>query len=370
MRCASGLTVREIPIAEVDAEFSERWAQLGPTSLDGNAFLGPAFVQSLVRNLPDVATPFLVAIEEEATQTLTGLCVLEEVRGSRLLPLSHLRNWQTDYTLTGGVLLRSDAAESTAEALFEWLEANGHRWNGLAFSDLPANSRTGRTLFAAASQAGHSWREDSRLDRASVPVEEIPDDIMTLYSKSRRKSLRRIRRKLESHGEVQFEIHTKDPDNRLLGEFLRLEASGWKGRGNSALASDPQQAAFCHEWVAAIAGAGELAICELSVDGRPVAMSLNAIHGDTLFACKVGWEESFADCSPGTLCELFTLQSLRTLLPHVRFVDSCSRPGSYVEKIWPWTFELTDGVFPTTWLGSLAVDSMLRIKQVKRLLRD
>jgi hypothetical protein len=369
MRRTSGLTVREIPIAEVDANFSQRWARLGSASLDGNTFLAPAFVQSLVRNLPDVTAPFLVAIEEEATQSLTGLCVLEEVRGSRLLPLSHLRIWQTDHGLTGGVLLKSDVAELTAEALFEWLTANGNRWNGLALSDLPVDSQTGKTLFAVASQAAHSWREDSRSRRACIRVEEIPDDVTTLYSKSRRKSLRQNLRKLESHGEVQFRIHTQDADGRLLDEFLRLEATGWKGESKTALGSDPNLTAFSHDWSAALAESGQLAICELSVDGHPIAMSLNPISGDTMFAFKIGWEASFASCSPGTLCEWFTLQSVKTQRPHIRFVDSCSVPGSYVEKIWPWSFELTDGVFPTTWLGSLAVDSMLRIKQLKRLLR-
>ncbi|MBC8290072.1 MAG: GNAT family N-acetyltransferase [Planctomycetes bacterium] len=365
----AGLAVREVSVRSVDAAFEQQWMRLESASLDGNAFLSPSFVRSLERNLPQKTSPFIVAIEEETAGTLTGLGVFEEVRGSRLLPMTHLRSWETEFGFTAGFLLDACHAEATAAALFGWLKANGNRWNGLAFSNLPAESQNTQVLLASAERAGHSWREDSRSARACLRVAEIPDDVMTLYSKSRRKSLRQNLRKLESHGEVRFRIHTQDSDGRLLGEFLRLESSGWKGEGNTALGSDSNLTAFSREWTTALNESGQLAICELSVDGRSVAMSLNPICGETMFAFKIGWEESFAACSPGTLCEWLTLQSLQSHLPQIRFVDSCSQPGSYVEKIWPWTFELTDGVFPTTWPGSLAVDSMLRIKQVKRLLR-
>ena len=365
-RSATGLTVREV--SAIDPELVRQWSQLESSSLDGNAFLSPGFVQSLERNL-NGPSPFVVSVEDEASGTLAGLGVFEEVRGSRLLPLTHLRAWETDFGFTSGVLLDACHADATADALFGWLKSNGNRWNGLAFSSLPTDSQTTRTLFAAAERNGHGWREDSLSQRACIRAEAIPDEAMSLYSKSRRKSLRQNLRKLESHGEVHFQIHTQDPDGRCLAEFLRLEASGWKGEGQSALGCDENLSKFAREWSTSLAEAGQLAICELNIDGRTVAMSLNPISGDTMFAFKIGWNSEFASCSPGNLCEWLTLQSLSTELPQVRFVDSCAKPGSYVEKIWPWTFELADGVFPTTWLGSLAVDSMLRLKQVKRLLR-
>ena len=84
---------------------------------------------------------------------------------------------------------------------------------------------------------------------------------------------------------------------------------------------------------------------------------------------KIGWDPDFADCSPGVLSELLLLQSLSEQLPAARFVDSCARPDSYLESVWPWKLALTTGVFPVTRLGSLAAGSMLRIKQARRLLR-
>ena len=364
------VTVRELATGEVDSDFIARWARLESESLEGNAFLSPGFVLAAAEHLSGTSRPFLVAIENESTGELIGLGVFEQSRGSRLLPLTHLQAWQCEHSFTQGLLLRSNVADDAVDALFAWLLNNGHRWHGVSFSDRTAESKLDAVLGEAANRAGLKWREDWRTQRAGISVTEVPDDCLTaLFSKSRRKSLRRDQRKLESHGVVDFHIHTDDPDGRLLDEFFRLESCGWKGDDETSLASTPASASFCRAWVDSLFESGRVAISELTVGGRAVAMSLNPISSETLFAFKIGWDTNFADCSPGTLCELFLMQSVRQQLPDVRFVDSCAEPGSYVEKVWPWTFPLTSGVFPTTRLGSLAVDSMLRIKQVKRLLR-
>jgi hypothetical protein len=155
--------------------------------------------------------------------------------------------------------------------------------------------------------------------------------------------------------------------------MLNLKSRMWSHKSGSVRGSGEQSPAptrpFCRAWVDSLLAVEGVAICELTVDGRAVAISLNAISGHRLFALKIGWNAAFAACSPGTLCELFLLQSVRNRLPEVKLVDSCAQPHSYVEKVWPWRISLTHGVFPTTKLGRLAVDSMLRIKFVKRLLR-
>jgi len=43
-------------------------------------------------------------------------------------------------------------------------------------------------------------------------------------------------------------------------------------------------------------------------------------------------------------------------------------PGSWLEATWPGRRPLTTGVFPTTRAGILAVETMRRVKAVKRRL--
>jgi len=367
---AGSITVRELNPLELEAEFLTRWRQLEASGIEGNAFLSPEFVLAAVEYLPTDTRPFVLAVERKCTRELIGLGVFEETRGSRCLPLTHLQSWQCDYGFTDGLLLHSGAQDAAADALFAWLIENGGRWHGLAFSDRTSGSRLDHTLIAAADRAGLEWIEDWRIERAAIQVAEIPEDCFSeLYSKNRRKRLRRDLRRLETRGRVKFRIETDGRDERLLQEFLRLEKSGWKGADDTALASRPDHTQFCRSWVESLAANGKAVFAELTVDGRPIAMSLNLLSGDRLFAFKIGWDPDFADCSPGVLSELLLLQSLSEQLPAARFVDSCARPDSYLESVWPWKLALTTGVFPVTRLGSLAAGSMLRIKQARRLLR-
>ena len=363
------VTVRELNPLELEAGFLTQWRQLESAGIEGNAFLAPEFVQAAVEHLSTEAQPFVLAVERQQTRELIGLGVFEETRGSRLLPLTHLQGWQCEYAFTDGLLLHSASQDEAADALFAWLIQNSRRWHGLAFTNRTSGSRLDRTLSAAAERAGLEWVEDWRIERAAIEVAEVPEDCLSaLYSKNRRKKLRRDMRRLETHGTVQFRIETDDGDQRLLQEFLRLEQSGWKGADETALASRPDHAQFCCSWVKSLAENGKAIFAELTVDGRPVAMSLNALSCDRLFAFKIGWDSEFADCSPGVLSELLLLQALSEQLPGTRFVDSCAKPDSYLDHLWPWKQALTTGVFPVTRLGSLAAGSMLRIKQARRLL--
>ena len=91
---------------------------------------------------------------------------------------------------------------------------------------------------------------------------------------------------------------------------------------------------------------------------------------DDLFCFKIGWNPEFASGSPGILNELNFLQYCRENLSDFRLADSCSKPGSYVEDVWPWKRRLTTGVFTTTRTGTLAANAMIQLKRMKRLLKN
>jgi CelD/BcsL family acetyltransferase involved in cellulose biosynthesis len=208
------------------------------------------------------------------------------------------------------------------------------------------------------------------IQRAVIPVDQVPDDCLgTLYSKSRRKTLKRNRRRLESYGSVEFRLHRPEPgDSRAVEEFLRLESLGWKGDQGTAMATDANHARFCRELVTGFAARGQVIFGELTVDDRPVASTLNLLSGESLFAFKIGWDPEFAECSPGTLSELNLLEHCHEV-PGLNQIDSCAKPGSYVENVWPWRRKLTTGVFTTSMTGTLAASALSRVKQIKRLLR-
>jgi hypothetical protein len=117
-----------------------------------------------------------------------------------------------------------------------------------------------------------------------------------------RSNIRRYRRRLESRGNVTVEIR-RGPSAReeFLDEFLELEASGWKGRGGTAILQNANSRAYYKTLVKNFAAGGDLEWYAIRVDGRLVAARLGIRCGNALMLPKIAFDEDFADCRPGTL---------------------------------------------------------------------
>ena len=122
----------------------------------------------------------------------------------------------------------------------------------------------------------------------------------------RRSDLRRARRIAERIGPVAIDLHTPEPAElaRVLDEVFAVEAAGWKGRTGSALACDPARQAFFRRYADAACRRGILRIGRLRIGERTVAMQLGVEWGGRFWLLKIGFDEAFARCSPGTLLML------------------------------------------------------------------
>jgi len=369
----AGLRVVEIPFDELTPEFTSRWAQLESRSVEGNAFLSPHFVIPAVEHLEGAydQKPLILAVESDDGSELLALGLFEVSRNSRLLPLTHLKSWRCEHTLFDGLLVDKQRGTAALTTLFTWLGQQGRRWQGVAFTDRSADSELNDLLDHAAAQTNATWFEDWSRERAVIPIAEVPDDcLQTLYSKNRRRNFKRAEKQLATHGAVRFSYLDRGRESaENVQNFLELEAMGWKSEEGTALLSSTGHEQFCREMASRFAADQQLVIYQLSVDGAPVASALNMKSADDLFCFKIGWNPEFASGSPGILNELNFLQNCRENLPDVRLADSCAKPGSYVEDVWPWKRRLTTGVFTTTRTGTLAANAMIQLKRMKRLLK-
>jgi CelD/BcsL family acetyltransferase involved in cellulose biosynthesis len=367
------LIVREYLARSLPTGFLDRWQSLEDRSLEGNAFLSPHFVLPALEHLPEsaAANPIILAVESPDNERLLGLGVFETCRGSRLLPLRHLRSWRSTHSFFDSLLVDRGRAMEVATTLFRWLQRQGDRWHGISFRDRSADSELSAVLDEAAAQCGISWQEDWSSERASIPTRQVPDDCLNeLYSGRRRREFTRRLRRLESHGDVHFELKQCETGHQnSLETFLDLEARGWKGEMKTAMGSDPGHASFVREMAARFSTTGGVVFGELSAGGRTVASALSLLSGETLFAFKIGWDPGFARCSPGILCDLQLMQSVGTL-DGVELIDSCAEPDSWLEDVWPWRRALTTGVFPTTSVGRFAAATTVRMKRLKRWFRS
>ncbi len=119
-----------------------------------------------------------------------------------------------------------------------------------------------------------------------------------------RRNLRRLERRLEQRGQVALDI--VDRPGQILeawSDFLRLEASGWKGaRGTgSAIVLQPDVRRFYEQLLAAWGPEGKCRIHLLRLDGRILAAHFAVVDGDTLSLLKIAYDESAASLGPGLM---------------------------------------------------------------------
>jgi len=129
-------------------------------------------------------------------------------------------------------------------------------------------------------------------------------------SHSRRASLRRARRIAERMGPVAAEVisPTTNELDPLLEEAFRVEAAGWKGRCGNALTHDTLKGTFFRRYAAEACRDKMLRLCFLRIGGQAVAMQLAVEYGERWWLLKIGYNEAFAQCSPGALLLLETVR--------------------------------------------------------------
>jgi len=123
--------------------------------------------------------------------------------------------------------------------------------------------------------------------------------------------LRRARRKAEQLGIVSFEIHSPSTASEFVAlyeEAVQIEATGWKGRANSALERNPFQNRFYKEYGLKACEKGIQRVCFMRINGQVAAMQLAIESNGGFWLLKIGYDEGFSRCSPGQLLMLETIR--------------------------------------------------------------
>lgn len=182
-------------------------------------------------------------------------------------------------------------------------------------------------------------------------------------SGSTRKKLRQQRRKLGEKGALESRcIREPEAVRTAFEDFLRLEASGWKGRQRTALLNDAADAAFARAMIAELAAQGEAAIHALTLDGRPVSMQIVLRAGAAAFTWKTAYDETLHDFSPGMLLfEDYTAALLAD--DDIDYVDSCAFDDSGYMATWRERQAIAHLWFDARRGGSLAFAALTRMQK-------
>lgn len=324
-RVAAKISV-EIATGTRLAEIQPEWRDLIARADVANVFMHPLLV-ALSAVYPAARCVTLLGWRERGGRPqLVGLWAFGIGRAPRsIIPISVLSAPAFAHAYLATPVIDRDAIEETIAVMLDCIAGDPRLPNIVTLDGMRAEAASMQALtrvLAARNSRLCILRRSSRPMLASKL--DAKSYLEQALSASSRKKLRQHRRRLGDKGVLESTIISEPQAvGRAVEDFLKLEVAGWKGRQRTALSSNPPDATFTRQMVAALAPLGDAWIHALTLDGRPVSMQIVLRAGTTAFTWKTAYDEELRDFSPGMLLfEDYTAAFLAN--PAIDIVDSCA----------------------------------------------
>ena len=214
-------------------------------------------------------------------------------------------------------------------------------WDVLRWQNVRADSALVRTLLPQARADGFLTMQWNVFSSPFIPL-RAGADAESLLSTKTRANLRRRRKKLASRGKIALRCVRGGPAlAAALNDAFRIEASGWKGEGGTAVQCDADTAQFYRTLAHHEAGRGGLALYFLDLDGEPIAFQYGLRYRDRYYLLKPGYLATHAPYSPGQLLMAEVLGDL---------AQQGVREFDFLGHDMPWKREWTTHTRPHSWL--------------------
>ena len=309
------------------------WEALAARALEPNVFYE---AWMLLPALDSYGGPQVRVVLVYDDAGLRGLFPFEAAAQFRGLPVQYLRLWKHIHCYLATPLVDREHAPACLAALLDWLARDPRgagvvEW-GLVGGDGPFERALMRVLDETSRRRFLSQTSERAYLRPREDAERFFDAALT---SKRRKEYGRLERRLAELGPLEYaELEDAAQAPAWIAQFLGLEASGWKGRRGSALASNDPNRLFFERAALGAAQRGRLMMLALRVGGRPVAMKCNFLADGGAFTFKIAYDEAYAKYSPGLLLELENIRSFHRS-PALSWMDSCAEAGHFMaNRLW------------------------------------
>ncbi|KMS57058.1 GNAT family N-acetyltransferase [Sphingobium cupriresistens] len=312
----------------------ERWLALALDAAEVNAFYAPDMLTAAIDHLAGDGNVHLIEARD-GDMAIGLLPVVCKPRHGRL-PIGCVANWMHDHCFFGAPMIRRGHEVAAWRSFLAQLEAAPWARGFLHLEALDAAGANAAALEALCVEQRRGRLEIHRYDRAMLRSDLTGDAYWETQIRSKkRKELRRLQKRLAEMGAVETRQLTDGAElARWCGDFLALEASGWKGQEGTALACKPADAAFFRAACAAAFDAGRLHMLRIDLDDRAIAMLVNFRHGEGAFSFKIAFDETLGRFSPGVLIEIANLNAVQAD-PTIGWMDSCAAPDHpMIDSLW------------------------------------
>ena len=310
------------------------WDALAENALWRNASFESNYLLPALEHLATESVRVMV-VERFAANNQSCLVAVVPFVEKRVyrLPFKAIEVWKHDQSFDATPLLSKNFAPFAWQSICEKLIAD--KYVLLSLDTVLAESRLDLVLRNAETKLGIVRFQRDHFQRAAfTPDQTVESYTKKHVSKSLRKNTGRLLRRLEDIGTVSWETSDSSSDyGQLAEDFLRIEASGWKGKEGTALLSKDSTSAFYRRLVHESALAGKARFLTLKLDGRPIAMLSDIQSGNCVYSFKTAYDDEFSAFSPGQQVELKNLEFLHR--DGIVLGDSCtSTSNSTINRIW------------------------------------
>jgi CelD/BcsL family acetyltransferase involved in cellulose biosynthesis len=322
--------------------FEAEWEDLARTAAEPNVFYEPWYMRAaalMYPGFPDLRIAFVFAIAPVVAPGQRLLCgVFPFQLKSELLrlPVRHVALWRHPFSVLGTPLVRQGHEAETIRAVFSWLRDDRQIPRIAVFERMAGDGPVYQALLDFLRRESRPNFIVDAFTRALLrPAEDFETylrraSVHKVHTKARRKW-----RRLEERGHPVFEhLVATDDIEPWIAEFLRVESSGWKGRGGSALASDSGRRAYFETACREAHRRGRLMMMRLRVNDATIATRCTFTAGDGAFSFKIGCDDAYREFGPGVLLAIENIRAVHEG-GHLAWMDSCAVPDSaMISRLW------------------------------------
>jgi len=303
------------------------WQELAEHALEPNPFYEPWMLIPAWQAFGKGQDLLFVFLYRDVPGVPARLCGFFPLQRRRFKGISVLGLWQHLHCFLCTPLLRAEEAPACLAALLEWARRDPRGASVLELNLVNGEGPFHRFLIDFFYEKDCCAFLEKCYTRALwLPRGDVESYLGLALSSSGRQDFRRKRKRLGKLGRLEFNVLEAGSDlERWLAQFLDLEASGWKGVQQTALAKIPEERDYFLEIARAAFERGQLQMLGLFLDDKPIALKCNFLTGEGAFVFKPAYDESFARYSPGALLELDNMQHCRCCST-VLWMDSCTVP--------------------------------------------
>jgi len=354
------------PLADL-ARIATEWQSLAARALAPNVFLEPAFALAAAPVFgADVGAGLVWSRASPCRLMGFFPARIERRRYGIAVPL--LVGWTHPFGPLGTPLVDRDAGAAVISAWFDHLASRPDLPDLLLMPFLPVAGPIAQAFATALTQRDGKCMALAGHQRALLaPAGTREHYLDHAIGAKKRKELRRQRKRLaEAHALVSSTVREPAAMAAALGDFLSLEAAGWKGRAGTAARSDERIRTFLENAVTGLAREGKARISRLRAGGRPIAAIVTLQSGATAWCWKIAYDEAFARFSPGVLLLLEETQALLDD-PGIACADSCATADHpMIDHVWRERVGLADRLVRLGPQGELAFAFVCTLEHLRR----